>query len=110
MRRCWKVVTDTGHSIVAEASPISGRETVWLDGRIVVDEHSMNFRNEYAVDVGNNQTVRVVTRLAWYGLPAVELWVGAQRLEPSEAAPAVEKLKGPADTRVLFAIVAYSVA
>ena len=110
MQRWWEVVTDTRHSIVAEASPISGRETVWLDGRIVVDEHSMNVRNEYGVDVGSNQTVRVVTRLAWYGLPVVELWIGSQRIEPSEAAAAVEKVKGPADIRVLFLILAYSAA
>ncbi|HLF92382.1 MAG TPA: hypothetical protein VJB14_02905 [Planctomycetota bacterium] len=104
MRWVWKVTTDAPHTVVAEISLVTSRETLWVDGKVVSDQKSMKFRNEHPVPLGAGHEGKAIVSTAWYGVPRCRLEVDGRerpaskgekgRVEMPAEAPAQAKMPG----------------
>ena len=83
MRWGWKLTTDAPHTVVADLSLISSRETVLLDGKVISDQRSMKFRNEHLVPLGASHDGKVIISTAWYGMPRCRLVVDGREIPVS---------------------------
>ena len=83
MRWVWKVATDAPHTVVAEIGLTTPRETIWVDGKVVSDQHSMKSRSENLLPLGEGHQGSVVVSTAWYGAPRCRLMVDGREVAAS---------------------------
>jgi hypothetical protein len=85
MRWTWEITTGDGvHTVAADISLFTGRETVTVDGRVVSSGSSFGFRSERVFAVGARQAKLIVRVGAWL-LPTCSLLLDGAEAAPSHS-------------------------